>query len=161
MHTLNVNIKLRRYWISLRGVSPLMAFFFKTINSQFSKNLNSLLFYDFFRACLHGGGETQIGEVKWGVSPHLSGKRDQIKMRDYMNRRVTPPKRVTSPSWGAPPLCKQALNARFAICSTDLRTAKYCEFSLSNVVSFPCWSLWVFGFFPTIDFFSLYVLFSH
>ena len=27
--------------------------------------------------------------------PHLSCKRDQIKMRDYMDRRVTPPKRVT------------------------------------------------------------------
>ena len=26
---------------------------------------------------------TQIGEVTCGGSPHLSGKRDQIKMRDY------------------------------------------------------------------------------
>ena len=41
--------------------------------------------------------------------PHLSCKRDQIKMRDYMDRRVTPPKRVTSPTWGPPPPCKQAL----------------------------------------------------
>ena len=30
-------------------------------------------------------------------------------MRDYMDRRVTPPKRVTSPIWGPPPPCKQAL----------------------------------------------------
>ena len=30
-------------------------------------------------------------------------------MRDYMDRRVTPPKRVTSPTWGPPPPCKQAL----------------------------------------------------
>ena len=30
-------------------------------------------------------------------------------MRDYMDRRVTPPKPVTSPTWGPPPLCKQAL----------------------------------------------------
>ena len=44
-----------------------------------------------------------------GGSPHLSCKRDQIKMRDYMDRRVTPPKRVTSPTWGPPPPCKQAL----------------------------------------------------
>ena len=37
-------------------------------------------------------------------------KCDQIlKMRDYMDRRVFPPKRVTSPSWGPPPPCKQAL----------------------------------------------------
>ena len=33
-------------------------------------------------------------------SPHLSYKRDEIKMRDYMGRRVTPPKRVISPTWG-------------------------------------------------------------
>ena len=41
--------------------------------------------------------------------PHLSCKRDPSKMRDYMDRRVTPPKRVTSPTWGPPPPCKQAL----------------------------------------------------
>ena len=44
-----------------------------------------------------------------GGSPHLWYKRDQIKMRDYMDRQVTPPKPVTSPTWGPPPLCKQAL----------------------------------------------------
>ena len=52
------------------------------------------------RACLHGGGGPQIGEVTCGRSPHLSCKRDQIKMRDYMDWRVTPPKWVTSPTWG-------------------------------------------------------------
>ena len=62
------------------------------------------------RACLHGGGGPQIGEVTCGGSPHLSCKRDQIKMRDYMDRRVTPPKRVTSPTWDPPPPCKQALS---------------------------------------------------
>ena len=44
------------------------------------------------------------GEVTCGGSPHLSCKRDQIKMRDYMERRVT------SPTWGPPPPYKQALN---------------------------------------------------
>ena len=44
-----------------------------------------------------------------GGSPNLSCKRDQIKMRHYMDRRVTPPKRVTSPPCGPPPPCKQAL----------------------------------------------------
>ena len=34
--------------------------------------------------------------------PHLSCKRDQIKMRDYVDRRVT------SPTWGPPSPCKQA-----------------------------------------------------
>jgi len=55
------------------------------------------------------GGRGQVGEVKYGGSPHLSCKRDQIKMRDYMDRWVTPPKRITSPTWGPPPSCKQAL----------------------------------------------------
>ena len=53
------------------------------------------------RACLHGGGAPQVGEVKYGGSPHLSCKRDRIKMRDYMDKRVTPPKRVTSPTMQA------------------------------------------------------------
>ena len=49
------------------------------------------------RACLRRGGGPQIGEVTCGESLHLSCKRDQINMRDCMDRRVTPPKRVTSP----------------------------------------------------------------
>ena len=55
------------------------------------------------------GDPTLVGVVKYGGSPHLSCKRDQIKMRDYMDRRVTPPKRVTSPIWGTLPPCKQTL----------------------------------------------------
>ena len=63
-----------------------------------------------FRACLHEVGGPQIGEVTCGWSPHLSCKRNQIKMRDNMDRRVTPPKRVTSPTWGPPTPCKQTLS---------------------------------------------------
>ena len=66
------------------------------------------------RACLHGGGGPQIGEVTFGGSPHLSCKRDHIKMRHYMDRRVTQPKPVTSPTWGPLPPCKQALSVGFA-----------------------------------------------
>ena len=51
-------------------------------------------------------------------SPHLWCKRDQIKMRDYMDRRVTPPKRVISPTSGAPPSYKQALNKAFCLIVT-------------------------------------------
>ena len=47
-------------------------------------------------ACLHGGGGPQVGEVACSGSPQPSCKRDQIKMRDYMERRVT------SPTWGRP-----------------------------------------------------------
>ena len=67
-----------------------------------------------FRACLHGDGGPRVGEVTSGGSPHLSCKYDQINMRDYMNRRITPPKRVTLPTWGPSPPCKQALNQLFA-----------------------------------------------
>ena len=35
-----------------------------------------------------------------------------------MDRRVTPPKRVTSPTWGPPPPCKQALS--------NLQGGKHC-----------------------------------
>ena len=48
------------------------------------------------RAWLHEGGGPQVGEVTRGKLPHLTYKRDHIKMRDYMD------KRVTSPTWGAP-----------------------------------------------------------
>ena len=63
-----------------------------------------LWIYD-LRACLHEGGVPQVGEVTCGGLPHLTCKRDHIKMRDCMDRRVTPPKRVTSPIWGPPPPC--------------------------------------------------------
>ena len=45
-----------------------------------------------------------------GRSPHLSCKHDQNKIRNHIDRRVTPSRRVTSPTWGPPPPCKQALN---------------------------------------------------
>ena len=61
------------------------------------------------RACLHEDGGPQVGEVTCGGLPHLTCKCDYIKMRDYMDRRVTPPKWVTSPTWGPPPPYKQAL----------------------------------------------------
>ena len=57
------------------------------------------------RARLHGTGEPHEAEVtrlhdRWGDN-----------MRDYVDRQVTPPKRVTSPAWGHPPPRKQALKA--------------------------------------------------
>ena len=72
-----------------------------------SSPLSSLL----IRAGLREGGGPQVGEVTCGGSPHLTCKRDHIKMRDCIDRRVTPPKRVTSPIWGTPSPCKQALTA--------------------------------------------------
>ena len=60
------------------------------------------------QGCLHGGRGPQIGKVTCVGSPHLSCKGDQIKMRDYMDRQITPRKQVTSPNCPPPP-CKQAL----------------------------------------------------
>ena len=72
------------------------------------------------RACLHGAGGLQIGEVTFGGSPHLSCKCDRIKMTDYMDRRVTQPKGVTSLTWGPPPPCEQALNVTIKIKYTTI-----------------------------------------
>ena len=58
-----------------------------------------------------------MGEVTCVKLPHLTCKRDHIKMRDYLDRRVTSPKRVTSPTWGPPPPCKQALSQ--GLCVAD------------------------------------------
>ena len=68
------------------------------------------MWMSFVRACLDSGVGPQIGKVTCGGPPHLSHKHDQIKRRDYMDRRVTPSKLVTSLTWGPPPPCKQALN---------------------------------------------------
>ena len=48
-------------------------------------------------------------DTRLGALPHLSCKRDHIKLRDSMDRRVTPPKQVSSPTWGPSPPCKQVL----------------------------------------------------
>ena len=70
--------------------------------------------YPLLRVCFHEGGGPQVGEVTCGGLPQPTCKRDHIKMRDCMDRRVTPPKRVTSPTWGLPPPCKQALSPMYS-----------------------------------------------
>ena len=81
-------------------------------------------FLSLSKGWLHGGAGLQVGEVtrSGGVtllsiqsliwSPHLSCKRHQIKIRDYRTGLVTPPKRVTSPTWGPPSPCEQALSSK-------------------------------------------------
>ena len=104
-----------------------------TTLNQFSKFFLKLQYYtilypavnmflhNVFRVCLNGGGEPQIGEVKCGGSPHLSCNCDQIKMRDYMDKRDTPPKRVTSRTWGSPPPCKQTLCHHHLVISVSMK----------------------------------------
>ena len=82
---------------------------------------NFLFSFSELRACLRGGVGPHVSEVTCGGSPRLTCKRDHIKIRDYMDRRVTPPKRVTSPTWGPPPPCKQALTIVFSINSRKTR----------------------------------------
>ena len=89
------------------------------------------------RACLHGDESPQVGEVTRGRSPHLSCKRDEIKMRDDMDRRVTPPKQVTSPTWGPPPPCKQTL-----ILHSDIECSSWKgKFFTSSLLSNSKWLL--------------------
>ena len=57
-------------------------------------------------------GDPQVGEITRGGAPHLSCKRDKIKTKDYMDRKVTSPKRVNSTTWGPPPPRKQALRQK-------------------------------------------------
>ena len=69
-------------------------------------------------------GNPYTCEVTRSGSPHLSCKIDQLKMRDYMDRRIILPKRVTSPSWGTPPSCKQALTESLYVEVCALRFLK-------------------------------------
>ena len=64
---------------------------FDFTNGLKSQGLSVFYFYSTsLRACLHGGEGPQTGDVTCGGSPHLSCKHDQIKIRDYMDRWVTP-----------------------------------------------------------------------
>ena len=64
--------------------------------------------------------------------PHLTCKRDHIKMRDDMDRRVTPPKQVTSPTRSPPPPCKQAIKGRDDTVPRKLRDGEAICFSHSH-----------------------------
>ena len=82
------------------------------------------------RACLHGGGGPQIGEVICGWSPHLSCKRDQIKMRDYVDRWVTHQSRL--------PHLPGALNDK-GCCWHEVTRVDLIQFLLIlNIEIFPC-----------------------
>ena len=60
-------------------------------------------FSHYASACVHSAQQYLRGVyIAARRSPHLLCKRYQIKMRDYMDRRVT------SPTWGRSPPCKEA-----------------------------------------------------
>ena len=67
---------------------------------------------------------------------------DQIKMRDYMERRDTPPKLVTSPTLGSLPQCKQTLchyhfvisvSMKFYYCEIRILRSHYYTMSVINI----------------------------
>ena len=60
--------------------------------------------------------------TRLGGSPHLSCKRDQNKIRNYRDGRVT------SPTWGPPPPCKQALRLVYVrgLLSSSLNGSSNC-----------------------------------
>ena len=61
------------------------------------------------RACLHGGGRPQVGEVtRLGGVTRLSIQ-SLILMWSRLHVGWGNPPHVTSPTWGPPPSCKQAL----------------------------------------------------
>ena len=66
-------------------------FTYSHTNTPIDQSEGAYYFSYFIKICLHGGGGPQAGEVKYGGSPHLSCKRDQIKMRDYIDKRATSP----------------------------------------------------------------------
>ena len=82
--------------------------FFAVVLHDYNVKLQRLL-----RACLHGGGEPQIGEVTCGGSPHVSYKRDQIKMRNYVDRRVTHQSGLPHLTWVPHPHVNRPLVTRF------------------------------------------------
>ena len=73
--------------------------------------------------------------TRLGGSPHLSCKRHQNKIRYFMDRRVTPPRRVTSPTRGPPLSCKQALSTEFSwkILKCELQPIALWEISTTAV----------------------------
>ena len=55
-------------------------------------------------------------------------------MRDYLDRRVTLLKRVTSPTWSPPPPCKQAeKQRRSSFCSSNFAPLKNCSLKIKYI----------------------------
>ena len=68
----SVQLTIFLFYFGIDIVSGALFLFFFCKKSQSLKN-------EKLRACLHGGGGPQVGEVTCDGSPYLSCKRDQIK----------------------------------------------------------------------------------
>ena len=68
--------------------------------------------------CLHGGGGPHIGQVTCGGHPtYISCKRDQIKMRDYMDRGLP---------LGLSRLCSATFEQLLAFGATLCGSSRFC-----------------------------------
>ena len=75
--------------------------------------------------------------TRLGGPPQLSCKRDQDKIRNYMDRRVTAPRTVTSPTLGPPPPCKQALSyVTSFFYRTDLSSKRKSQLLCAPIIDF-------------------------
>ena len=84
----------------------------------------STLITPIFRACLHGDRGPQVGEVtRLGGVARLSIQ-SLILMWSRLRVRWGNPPHVTSPTWGPPPSCKQALRNYSLNCNQQLLKLK-------------------------------------
>ena len=114
---------LKKPWI--RATSLYHAYF-NTFNSS---NVGKFFWSWILRACLPGGGGPQVGEVtRLGGVTHLSIQ-SLILMWSRLHVRWSNPPHVTSPTWGPPPSCKQALKEVYQS-SRPRQTVKFVTFTL-------------------------------
>ena len=110
--------------IIMRNNKVLQAF--SSIN--FCNRDSFILWLHWLRACLHRNGGPQVGEVTrfGGGNPpvHITSHnwiwsrlhdRWGGHMRDYMDRWITPPKRVNSCNWSSPPPCAREEEAHYQL----------------------------------------------
>ena len=76
------------------------------VNFEFRLCKSHLQYLRQIKPISHEGGVPQVGEVTCVKLPHLTCKRDHIKMRDFLDRRVT------SPTWGRPPPCNVSVKSK-------------------------------------------------
>ena len=103
LHTLLVTLKTWSTWLNVTVVI--------CCNLQYIGETKRRL-KDKFRACLHGDGGPQVGEVTrlGGVTRFSIQSLISHLIWSRLHDRWGDPPYFTSPTWGPPPPCKQALN---------------------------------------------------
>ena len=81
----------------------------------------------YLRACLHGGGGPQVGDVTCLGGVTCLSIESLILTWSRLHDRWGEPPHVTSPIWGPPLPCKQALSLVVKSCTTLARIVEYCD----------------------------------